>query len=70
MGGTADPEEADRENVVALCRNCHREGHAMGWGTWQGRYGLDLEAEAVETWKRWESEPADARAYWWECATG
>lgn len=64
MGGTRHPEEADRENMVPLCRMHHAEGHAIGWRTWARKYELDLGALAVEWWTRWESQPAHLRAHY------
>lgn len=35
------------EFLVPLCSKHHREGHQIGWKTWQEKYEIDLAAEVA-----------------------
>ncbi len=61
MGGVADEEAVDVENVAPLCHSHHRQGHAIGWVTFGRRYPVDLKLVAVETWARWMRVPEATR---------
>ena len=52
--------KAPDSDAVPLCATHHALGHAIGWGTFAGRYGVDLLAAAARFWrisphrKKWE----------------
>lgn len=45
-GGTG--LKPDSRWVVSLCLRHHREGHTIGWNTFEKRYSLDLRAIAAD----------------------
>jgi hypothetical protein len=50
--------KADADQTVPLCRFHHRILHHIGTQSFEQRYGVDLDALAAETERRWqEGEP-------------
>lgn len=46
----------DLYNTANICEGFHREGHSIGWETWQAKYRVDLPAEARRVTLRWIAE--------------
>lgn len=43
--------------VIPLCHPHHMEQHSIGEQSFERRYGLDMKAEAAETWARSPARP-------------
>jgi len=39
--------QVDEANVAPVCLTHHRQGHSIGWDTWQQRHGVCLAAVAL-----------------------
>ena len=46
-------KQVDERNVAPVCHTHHREGHSIGWDTWQQRYGVCLAAVALLVYVWW-----------------
>lgn len=44
----------DAANLVPLCRKCHRQGHDVGWQTWEKMHGIVLMPVARVLWDVWK----------------
>lgn len=49
--GTTGEKPGD-DKTVALCDLAHREGHRIGWKSFEAKYRVDLTAIARELWAR------------------
>ncbi len=43
--------KAPDSNTVPLCAKHHALGHAIGWGTFSARFGIDMLAHAATLWR-------------------
>ena len=43
------------EDTVPMCRDHHREQHAMGFLTFERKYGCDLRAIAAQVQREWKA---------------
>ena len=50
-GGTDVEGHGSHGNLIPLCAVHHREGHMVGWKTWQQRHGVDTQSEAERTYR-------------------